>query len=223
MEYEITMFETLHDIYGKEKEMLSSVKLWKAGIVLVLFVFAWWLQAGAEGDPFESANVSEEAALSEIVSANTRFGFKLYQELIKQDGKNNIFASPLSVSLALSMCCNGADGETQKVMAKALELENLPLSQVNEAYAGLMDTLLNLGTDVQLSLANSLWADEDVLFKESFLKEGLTGCLTILTCKQSCLLSTLYISKEHGQWDSMKKTPKRESLHRQMVARREWL
>lgn len=166
------MFDTLHAIYGKEKEMSRTMKIWMVWISFILFIFYSWLLVEAGEDPFDSEGISQDAFLSGIVSANTRFGFKLYKELAERNGKSNIFVSPLSVTLALSMCRNGADGETQKVMAKALEHEGLSLSQVNEANAELMDTLLNPGTGVELNLATSLWADKDVVFKENFLQNN---------------------------------------------------
>ncbi len=194
------------------------MKLRRVGMSLILFVFAWWLQAGAEGASFESAKVSEDAALSRIVSANTRFGFKLYRELIEQNGKSNIFISPLSMSLALCMCCNGADGETQEVMAEGLELDGLPLSLVNEANAGLMDTLLNPGRDVQLNLANSLWADEEVVFKDTFLqnnKEFYGAEITSLDLGKESSLEVInqWISKNtRGKIDRMLESSDLEAI-----------
>ena len=49
-------------------------------------------------------------ALSE---ANAKFGFKLLTELYNQKPGTNIFISPLSISIALTMTYNGAVGETK--------------------------------------------------------------------------------------------------------------
>lgn len=106
-----------------------------------------------------------------IVSANTTFGFKLFKELTHQNGKSNIFISPLSISIALVMIYNGATGETERAIAKTLELEGISLEEVNRSYAMLMDRFMNL-EDVQLNLANSFWADRQVKFKENFLNDN---------------------------------------------------
>jgi serine protease inhibitor len=56
-----------------------------------------------------------------LISANTDFGFRLFVELSRQHDGENIFISPLSVSIALAMTYNGAEGETQQAMAETLE------------------------------------------------------------------------------------------------------
>ena len=38
---------------------------------------------------------------SQFVDANTKFGFKLFSEILKQDSKKNVFVSPTSVAIAL--------------------------------------------------------------------------------------------------------------------------
>ena len=109
-----------------------------------------------------------DSMISDIVSANTAFGFKLFKELIKQDSKSNIFMSPLSISIALTMTYNGAAGETGKAMVDTLELQGMDLAQVNKGNALLADSLMNSDSGVRLNLANSLWADKHVRFKTGF-------------------------------------------------------
>ena len=58
----------------------------------------------------DSNNQSSDAIDSRLVSANTKFGLKLYAEAAKQSAGKNIFLSPASVGLALAMTYNGAVG-----------------------------------------------------------------------------------------------------------------
>src|SRR5436305_327654 len=44
---------------------------------------------------------------SRFVGANTRFGLKLYKRLTQQDPGQNVFVSPASVSMALTVLYNG--------------------------------------------------------------------------------------------------------------------
>ncbi|MBE9012718.1 serpin family protein, partial [Pseudanabaenaceae cyanobacterium LEGE 13415] len=104
-----------------------------------------------------------------IVEANTRFGFKLFSEILKKEGKENVFVSPSSVAIALSMAYNGANGETKTAMARALEFQGMTLEEINQSHRNLKAALEQADPKVQLSIANSLWAREGVSFNPSFL------------------------------------------------------
>lgn len=108
----------------------------------------------------------------QIVAANTKFGFKLFTEILKEQQGENIFISPSSIAMALAMTYNGASGSTQKVMAHALELKGLTLQQVNTAYAELNNLLINPDGKVKLSVANSLWADKNTRFNPDFIQRN---------------------------------------------------
>lgn len=107
-----------------------------------------------------------------LVSANTRFAFRLFGELVRQDAGKNTFVSPASVSIALAMTYNGAAGETQQAMAQTLELTGLSLAEVNQANAALLKNLKRLDPKVELSVANSLWAREGVTFHQDFMERN---------------------------------------------------
>ncbi|MGV0028250.1 serpin family protein [Phormidesmis priestleyi] len=110
----------------------------------------------------------------QLVTANTRFGFKLFSEILKQDGQKNVFVSPSSVAIALSMTYNGAGGSTQQAMAKALKFNGLSLQEVNQANADLRELLQQSDPKVELTIANSLWARQGVNFKSTFLESNKT-------------------------------------------------
>jgi len=108
---------------------------------------------------------------AEIVSANTEFGFNLFEKLSGGNPEENIFISPTSIAIALEMTYNGALEETQKAMAEALSLQGMNLQEVNQANAQLMSSLEGLD-DVQLDIANSLWARKGEKFKPDFMKRN---------------------------------------------------
>lgn len=107
-----------------------------------------------------------------LITANTTFGFKLFSELLKQDSGKNVFVSPSSVAIALSMAYNGASGETQQQMAKTLELQGMSLNELNQANANLKALLESPDSGVQLAIANSLWARQGVPFKPAFMQHN---------------------------------------------------
>ena len=104
-----------------------------------------------------------------LVAADTDFGFKLLRVLAGEDKGKNVFISPASVALALSMTYNGASGTTKEEMAKALCLKGLSLQELNKANAALLANLAGPGPGVKLDLANSLWARKDITFKPDFM------------------------------------------------------
>ena len=108
-----------------------------------------------------------------VVTANTQFGFKLFDEIRKTEQDKNIFISPLSVSLALAMTLNGAAGETEQAMTNTLQLQGLDSEAINVGYAGLRQTLLTSDPKVTLTIANSLWARQGMSFKQDFLQRNI--------------------------------------------------
>lgn len=110
---------------------------------------------------------------TKLVNANNKFGFKLFSELLKKESsEKNVFVSPSSVAIALAMTYNGASGSTQKAMARTLELQGMNLSEINSSYAALKKLLENPDANVQLTIANSLWANQNTSFKSDFLKRN---------------------------------------------------
>jgi len=104
-----------------------------------------------------------------LVEADNRFGFELFSELTRPDPTQNVFISPASVALALTMTYNGAAGETQTAMAEALELAGMSRDEINAANADLLALLADPDPKVRLAIANSLWAREGVAFDSAFL------------------------------------------------------
>jgi serine protease inhibitor len=160
------------------RRMLSRVgAIVAAGIVLAGLsggLMAQKINANSPkpGEPRLTAQSPNPPVNSQFVDANTKFGFKLFKEILKQDSKKNVFVSPTSVAIALSMTYNGASGETQQAMAKALELQGMSLQDINQANNTLKATLENADPDVQFSIANSLWAKQGVTFKPDFMQRN---------------------------------------------------
>jgi serpin B len=89
----------------------------------------------------------------------------------------NIFISPLSISLALTMTYNGAEGTTRDAMAKTLNFGSMSLEEVNQAYLNLIESLENADQAVKLLIGNSVWmkSEFEPLVKASFT-DRITTC-----------------------------------------------
>lgn len=104
-----------------------------------------------------------------LVDSDNKFGFKLFQEINKTELDTDIFISPLSVSMALGMTLNGANGETQAAMEQTLELAGLTTDQINRSYQSLITLLTGLDPKVVFQIANSIWYRQGWTFEEEFI------------------------------------------------------
>lgn len=119
-----------------------------------------------------TAQVDPESVNPQLVKANTQFGFKLFSQIYQQQSDQNLFISPMSVAIALSMTYNGAGGETQQAMAKTLELEGLSLEEINQANLALKSTLESLDENVKLTIANGLWTQSGADLNAEFIQSA---------------------------------------------------
>lgn len=91
---------------------------------------------GEAADPDPETTEELIAALNpHVVTAHNRLGMLIFGQLVSQTrpaggadaetDDESVFISPISIALALGMAYNGAAGETETAMAKALQLEGL--------------------------------------------------------------------------------------------------
>ena len=109
-----------------------------------------------------------------IIHADNTFGIRLYQAIHEDAPEENLFISPLSVSMALGMALNGADGDTRLEMANVLEKSGLSEQAMNESYKSLIELLFRLDNQVTLTLANSIWYREGFQVDDTFLNTNKT-------------------------------------------------
>jgi serpin B len=124
------------------------------------------------GDPNAPKTLSRELTASEkkLVKADHTFSYEIFSQTVAADKKANIFISPLSISMALGMTMNGANGETKNVMKKALHIQELGQKSINESYASLIELLSSADPKVDMKLANSIWTRKGFLVQEEFTK-----------------------------------------------------
>lgn len=121
----------------------------------------------------DSLKIGEKVAYDEedyqsIVPANNELGFQLLSN-VEPNEDGNLFISPLSLYMALSMVYNGADGETKEEMADVLNI-TMDSEDINKANASLMNALYTNSKDVTLDIANSIWLNEQYQFQDAFAK-----------------------------------------------------
>lgn len=141
----------------------SKFVLILAMLVTIVFILNAALLTGCAGKNAGekvSTEESDEIAGSvdkNLVNANTGFGFNIFKELTAEDEDSNIFISPLSILLALAMTYNGSVGDTNLAMAEALGFSEFDLEELNSGFHDLLISIKNADSDIELSIANSIW------------------------------------------------------------------
>ncbi|MEL7419389.1 MAG: serpin family protein [Cyanobacteria bacterium J06555_3] len=110
-----------------------------------------------------------EVKMSQLVDANNRFGFDLFTQLQLNSSSPNMIVSPQSIAIALAMLRNGAGAETRQEITSTLKLEQFAPESVDSSYSKLIETLTTADDDLQLAIANSLWANQNVLLADQFV------------------------------------------------------
>jgi len=127
--------------------------------------------------PFMLTNCSKDAVQfnvsmkqKSLIEADNSFGFELFKQINSATSEDkNLFISPLSISMALSMTLNGAAGTTLEGMKTALQLPTLTTQEINEINQFLLDKLISLDPKVRLAIANSIWYRKDFYVLPDFL------------------------------------------------------
>ena len=104
----------------------------------------------------------------EIAHASNGFAMNMLSGINAAYEDQNVFISPFSISAALSMTLNGANGETKAAIKEAIGLKNLSDETINQAYKELVTYIYNLDRGVTLNIANSTWYKQELTILSSF-------------------------------------------------------
>ena len=110
----------------------------------------------------------------QLVAAANDFSFALFRQVAAARRDSNVFASPLSASMALGMTMNGAAGPTYDQMRSALAFGTASDADINASYKSLIALLRGLDPSVDFRIANSIWYRNGFPFNQTFLDAGKT-------------------------------------------------
>lgn len=145
-------------------------------IFIFSFLLVFIFPACKKNTPLPKAvpiNLTQKAKA--VVSADNQFGLELFKRLADTGiVTNNIMISPLSVSIALSMTYNGANGETKTAFDNTLHFSGLTMEEVNQSAKELTDALLAVDPKVTLGIANSIWYRQGFEVEDGFINRNQT-------------------------------------------------
>ena len=118
-----------------------------------------------------TATISDNQLIDakKISVQNNLFAFDLYQQIAKNNS-GNLFFSPFSISTAMAMTYAGATGQTAEEMSKAMHYYSLD-DEFHLSYSSYLKRLeSNAKDNIQLRIANRLWAEKKYKLMPSFVE-----------------------------------------------------
>jgi len=114
----------------------------------------------------------------ELTEAMNRFALTVYNEsynnnadhTVMMNDPDNLFISPVSLYMNLSMLYNGASGQTATELQKALYTKGITLQQLNQGQQVIQELLEHQDDDVQIELAGSLWSRSGWAPEDTFVQ-----------------------------------------------------
>jgi serpin B len=150
-----------------------------ASLVLIVFLIIASISLyeilSDEEDKLEPLNFSSKILLergattegiNDTIYSYNQFAFSLYQEITSETDEN-VFFSPFSTYIALSMIYEGANGETADEMADVLYISGD--NEIRRAsFAQIQNNLNNRKAKCTLKLSNNFWVQEGLQVKDNF-------------------------------------------------------
>ncbi len=141
-------------------------------ILLLLAIFIFSATSCTDDDPevVLPGEIELDLKSEKIVEADNKFGLELFQLLNEEEEEDkNLMMSPLSVSLALAMAYNGAEGNTQEQMEEMLHKIGMTPDEINQSYKSLVKALESHDPKVELSIANAIFYHQAYHIKDDFI------------------------------------------------------
>lgn len=132
--------------------------------VLVLAVLLTTAACGSQ-PVYESAIIDNS-----VVDGNNKFAIDIFKALNVEDADKNIFISPMSISSALAMAYNGAEGSTKEAMENALGFSGIDRVLVKESFKNLYAYLKKVDKKIDLNIANSIWIKKGERINNDYIK-----------------------------------------------------
>ena len=95
-----------------------------------------------------------------VRNASNDFGINTFRLLYGDGTAGDVAFSPLSLSLALAMAAEGAEGETWKQFADVIGWDAATKEEVGAYYQKMIEGLVKADESVQFTSANSFWTDK---------------------------------------------------------------
>lgn len=120
--------------------------------------------------------IKEPSVLDPVAPSTREFAFDLYRALASTAPGQNVFFSPVSISMSLAMLTLGSGSNTKAQILEALGFSTQPGSEeeLHEVFRKLLLELTQPREGFELSLGSALFTDPVVRVREAFLRDMKT-------------------------------------------------
>ncbi|KAI5088429.1 serine protease inhibitor 2.1-like [Silurus meridionalis] len=145
---------------------------WNAVCLWCCFALAF-VSTNVHGDLQQHSDYDDQKTHMKALSdMNNNFAFRLYKSIVSVAQSENVFFSPLSVSMALSALSLGAEGETHEQLLSGLGFSDTVMTS-EELHNAYLDLLRNLSqrTGVDLNVGTAVYVNETFKPHAEFLEK----------------------------------------------------
>lgn len=135
-------------------------------------------KGGSDGSQNTRTEISLSRSQSEILDKEGEFAFNLLKAAYLDPDCNeadNIFLSPTGVAMNLSMLANGASDAALREILTLLNVGSGELSDLNSLHATLMKELPGIDKKTTLSMAFSMWFNNNLPVADDFIDANSTN------------------------------------------------
>jgi serine protease inhibitor len=150
----------------------STSKLWLSALAGALLLASCQKESAPETNTPNLRPLT--GAERQTVSSANDFAYRAFDALRQASPAGNLCLSPLSVSAALTMAYNGADGTTKEAMKQTLGVASQSDLEINQSYQSLFAYFTGLDKRVTFQTANSLWYSKQYQLKAPFVQANQT-------------------------------------------------
>ena len=112
-----------------------------------------------------------------MVESDQMFAFDFFSKVFNEERNKedkNFMISPFSLSMALAMTWNGSAGDTKLAIQNTLGFEDWTDDEVNGYFKKLKDAFEKTDPSTKLSIANSIWTNQNVNILPQFIALNTT-------------------------------------------------
>ena len=106
-----------------------------------------------------------------INAGSNAFGLDVFRTINASGKVNDLFISPLSLSLALAMTSAGADGQTEVQMRRTLGFQDCSNTEMAGYFRKMTEALTSLDPKTTLQIANAIWTHKSIRLKDGFVSD----------------------------------------------------